>query len=200
MALISKAKVQHVVCLKDIEDNCSLALAEVEKHCSTTIWEVESSSTSKSFSTQQAHVKDIQHLEVEAVEEEGKDCLTFLITCGAALRASPPKGHGIMITPYHLLLGNAPTSTLLIIPLGVSPPEWESAPWTPPSTAPAATGPSPPSKWQHHSPDWVGPSSPSEAPPKQPPRSHPIPSRRRKCPSTRLCQGVTRKHLAGTQG
>ena len=121
MALISKAKVQLTTCLKEIEDDCSLALAEVENCCSTTIREAESSSTSKACSTQQSHAKDIQHLEAEAIEEERKDCLAFLTTCSAALRASPPKGHGIMVTPHHLLLGNAPTSTLLSIPLGVSP-------------------------------------------------------------------------------
>ena len=99
MALISKAKVQHATCLKEIEDNCSLALAEVENHCSTTISEAESNSTSKACSTQHAHAKDIQHLKAEDIEEEGKDCLTFLTTCSATLRASPPKGCGITITP-----------------------------------------------------------------------------------------------------
>ena len=146
IVLISEAKVWHAACLKGIEDDCSLALAEVENHCSTAIRKAESSGTSKAYSIQQSNAKDIQHLEAEAIEEEGKDCLAFLTTCSAALRASPPEGHGIMVTLYHLLLGNAPTSTLLSIPIGVSPPEWESALWTPPSTAPAATGPLPQSK------------------------------------------------------
>ena len=52
---------------------------------------MESSGTSKACSTQQAHTIDIQHLEVEALEKEGKDCLAFLNTCSAALRASPPE-------------------------------------------------------------------------------------------------------------
>ena len=162
MSLVNNAKVQHTACLKEIEDDCSLALAEAENHCSTTIREEESSSASKAGSPQQSYTKDIQHLEAEAIEEEGKDHLAFLTTCGAALRASPLEGHGIMVTPYHLQLGNALTSTLLSIPPGVSPPEWESAPWTPPSTALAATGSLPWSKWQHPLPDWVGPPLPSE--------------------------------------
>ena len=161
-ALVSEAEVQHNTCLKEIEDDCSLALAEAENHCSTTIREAESGGTSKACSTQQSHTKDIQHQEAEAIEEEGKDCLTFLTACSAALRASPPEGCGIIVTPYHLLLGNAPMLTLLSIPLGVSPPEWESAPQTPPSTAAAATRPLPQSKQWHHSPDHVGPPSPSE--------------------------------------
>ena len=157
VALISEPKVWHTSCLKGIEDKCSLALAEVENCYSTTIREAESNGTSRACSAQQSHAKDIQHLEAEAIEEEGKDHLAFLTTCGAALRASPPKGHGIMVTPYHLLLGNAPISTLLSIPLGVSPPEWESAPQIPSSTTPAVTGPLPWSKWWHHSPVRWGP-------------------------------------------
>ena len=150
-------------------DNCSLALAEAENCCSTTIWEVESSSTSKAHSTQQAHAKDIQCLEAEAIEEEGKDCLAFLTACSTALRASPTKGHGIMITPYHLLLGNAPMSTLLSIPQGY--PLLNRVSLQCPSSHQTLA----PSKWWHHLPDWARPSSPSEATskatPKEPPHS-----------------------------
>ena len=47
MVLISEAKVWHATCLKENEDDCSLALAEAENCCSTTIREAESSGTSK---------------------------------------------------------------------------------------------------------------------------------------------------------
>ena len=87
-----------------------------------------------------------------------------------------------MVTPYHLLLGNAPTSTLLSIPPGVSPPEWESASWNPPFTAPAATGPSLWSKQQYHSPDWVGPSSPTEANSKATPEEPPYSKQKEEIP------------------
>ena len=121
--LISKAKVWHAACIKEIEDNCACTLAKAENYCSTAIREAESGCTSKAHLIQQSHTKDIQHLEAEAIEEEGRNHLTFLASCGTALRASPPKAHGIMVTPFHLLLGNAPMSTLLSIPLGISPPE-----------------------------------------------------------------------------
>ena len=191
MALVSKAKAWHTAFLKEIEDDCSLALAEVENCCSATIREAESSSTSKAHSTQQSHTKDIQHLEAEAIEEEGKDCLAFLTACSAALRASPPEGHGIMVTPYQLLLGNAPTSTLLSIPPGVSPTEWEPAPWTHPFTAPAATGPSPRSKQQHHLPDLVEPPSPSEATSKATPEKPPHSKQKEEMP---LHKALLRSH------
>ena len=104
---------------------------------------------------QQSHAKVIQCLEAEAIEEEGRDCLAFLTICSAALRVNPPEACGIMVIPYHLLLGNAPMSALLSIPMGVSPPEQEPALQTPPSSAPAATGPSPQSKQQCNL-TWLG--------------------------------------------
>ena len=120
--------------------------------------------------------KDIQCLEVQRpLREEGRDHLTFLAACCTTLRASPPEAHRIMVIPFHLLLWNAPTSALLSIPLGVSPPEQEPAPQTPPSSALAVTRPSPWSKWWYNLPDWVEPLSPSETTskvtPKEPPHS-----------------------------
>ena len=78
-----------------------------------------------------------------------------------------------MVTPFHLLPGNAPTSTLLSISLGVSPSEQEPAMWTPPFTAQAVTGPSPWSNWQHNSPDCAEPPSPSGATSKVTPEEPP---------------------------
>ena len=64
------------------------ALAEAENYCSSTIREAESSSILKACSTQQANAIDVQCLEAEATEKEGKDCLTFLTTCSPAHRAA----------------------------------------------------------------------------------------------------------------
>ena len=124
--LISEAKIWHTTSIKEVEANCAHALAEAENCCSTAIRKAESQGTSQACSIQQSHVKDIQHLEEEAIEEERRDCLTFLTACGTALRASPPKAHEIMVTPFHLLLGNAAMSTLLSIPWGY-PPQQEPA-------------------------------------------------------------------------
>ena len=163
MALISKAKVQHTACIKEIEDDCAHTSAEAENCCSPAIQDAESQGTSNAHSIQQSHAKDIQCLEAETIEEEGRDCLTFLTACSAALRANPSKAHGRMVTPYHLLRRNAPMSALLSIPPGVSPPKQEPALQTPPSSAPAATGPSLWSKWQHNLPDQVEALSPPAA-------------------------------------
>ena len=103
-ALISEAKVWHASCIKEIEDDCTHISAEAENCCSSAIHDAESQGASNAHSIQQSHTKDIQHLEVEAIEKEGRDCLAFLTACGTTLRANPPEAHGIMVTPYHLLL------------------------------------------------------------------------------------------------
>ena len=121
MALISEAKIQHTTCIKEAEANHAHTLAEAENCCSTAIREVESWGALQAHSIQQSHAKDIQHLEAEAIEEEERECLTFLAACSTALRVSPSEVHGVMVTPFHLLLGNATVSTLLSIPPGVSP-------------------------------------------------------------------------------
>ena len=56
--LISKAKVWHATHIKEIEDNCTHALAEAENCCSTAIREAESRDASKAQSIQQSHAKD----------------------------------------------------------------------------------------------------------------------------------------------
>ena len=170
----------------------------MENCCCTTIKEAESNGTSRAHSSQQSHTKDIQCLEAEAIEEEGKDHLTFLTPCGAALRASPPKSHGIMVTPYHLLLGNAPMSTLLSIPQGY-PLLNGNLPYgllLPLPQQPLDPCPGPNGSITHLT-RWV-PLPHLRLLPKQPLRSHPIPSRRRNCLSARPCQGVTRRPLTGT--
>ena len=119
--LISEAENWHAACIKEAKANCACTLTKAENHCSTVIREAESRGASQACLIQQLHAKDIQHLETEVIEEERRNCLAFLATCSTALRPSPPKACGIMVTPFHLLLGNAPMSTLLSIPPGVSP-------------------------------------------------------------------------------
>ena len=58
----------------------------------------------------------MQCLETEAIEEEGKDHLSFLTACETALQASPPEACGVLMPLFHLFMGNAPLATLLNIP------------------------------------------------------------------------------------
>ena len=106
--LISEAEAWHSTCIKEAKDNCASIIVEAENCCSMAIRKVESHSAKQACFIQQSHAEGMQHLEMEAIGEEGKDCLSFLTACGAAIWASHPKGHGVLVTPFHLLLANAP--------------------------------------------------------------------------------------------
>ena len=98
--------------IRETEANCAYSIKEAEAHCSTAIREVETQGASQASSIQQAHAKDVQHLEEGTIEEESKGQLNFLSTCQATLEASPPKSCGALIASYQVLLGHAPTSHL----------------------------------------------------------------------------------------
>ena len=133
--LIYEAKVWHATCIKEAVADCACTLAKTENCCSKAIREAESQGASQAHLIQQSHAKGIQHLEAEDTEEERRECLAFLSTCGTTLRSSLPEAHEIMVTPFHLLLGNAPMSTLLHIPPEVFLLQQEPAPQTPPASA-----------------------------------------------------------------
>ena len=114
--LINEAEAQYATCIKEDKANCVSIIAEVENPCSTAIRKAESHGAKQAWSIKQSHAKGMQCLEMESIGEEGKDHLSFLTACGAALWASHPKDCGVLVTPFHLLLGNTPLSTLLNIP------------------------------------------------------------------------------------
>ena len=58
----------------------------------------------------------MQHLEMDAIEEEGRDCLTFPAAFGVVLQACPMEAHGALMGPVQLLMGNILLATLLNIP------------------------------------------------------------------------------------
>ena len=119
--LISEAEAWHYTCIREAEANCTSTIAEADNCCSMAIRKAESCGAKQAHSIQLSHAKGMQCLETEAIEEEGKDCLSFLTTCGTALQASPPEACGVLMTPFHLLMGNVPLATLLNIPPGYPP-------------------------------------------------------------------------------
>ena len=144
--LISKSEAQYATCAKEAKANCASITVEVENCCSMAIRKVESHGAKQACSIQQSRAKGMQHLEIEAIGEKGKDCLSFLTAHGAALWASHPKNHGVLVTPFHLLSGNVHLSTLLNIPPQYLPldinlshkflillPPWHLDPWPHPN-------------------------------------------------------------------
>ena len=83
------------------------SIQEAKTLCSVVIREAEAWGVSQAGSFQQSHAKAIQHPEEEAIEEESKGQLNFPSTCQAALGASTPKLHGMLVASYKVLLGHA---------------------------------------------------------------------------------------------
>ena len=97
--LISEAEAWHATCIREAEANCASTIAEVEGCCSTAVRKAESHCAKQAHSIQLLHAKGMQCLEMESIEEEGKDCLSFLTFCGTALQACPPEAHGVLMAP-----------------------------------------------------------------------------------------------------
>ena len=97
--LIREAEAQHATCIREAEANCTSTIAETENCCSTAIRKVETHCVKQACSIQLSHDEGMQHLETEAIEEEGKDCLSFLAACGTVLQACLPEAHGVLMAP-----------------------------------------------------------------------------------------------------
>ena len=64
---------------------------------------------------QQLHRECMWEMEREAIEEEGRDCQSFLTACGVALQACSPEAHSILMYPQQLLMENMSLAALLAI-------------------------------------------------------------------------------------
>ena len=114
-AAIREAEAHHTTVIREVEDNCTTIAAEAEAHCTTNIRKA-SHCMEKICSIQQLHAEDMQHLETDTIEEEERDLLSFLATCGVALQACPLEACGVLMSPLQLLTGNILLATLLNIP------------------------------------------------------------------------------------
>ena len=101
-SLAREAEVCHVTLIREAEDDCTTIVAEVEASCTADIRKAESDCMEKACSVQQLHAENMQHLEMDTIEEEGRDHLSFLAMCGVALQACLPR---------DLWSPNGPTST-----------------------------------------------------------------------------------------
>ena len=127
-AATREAETCHATTVREAEAHCATTVREAEAHCATTIREAEAHSSTTimeaeaccaadireaeshcvdhACAIQQSHSDNMQHLEREAIEEEGKDCQSFLATCGMVLQVCPPEAHGVLMCPFQLLMGN----------------------------------------------------------------------------------------------
>ena len=96
--------------------HCGAAIREAEACCAADIREAESHCVDHAHTIQQSHSNNMQCLKREAIEEEGKNCQSFLAACGIALQICPPQVQGVLMYPLQLLTGNMSLATLLAIP------------------------------------------------------------------------------------
>ena len=139
------------VIVKEAKATCTCTIQEAKALCSATIKNAEIWGASQADSLQWRHVKTLQHLEEQVIQEEGKSQGDFLSACQAALQASPVELRGALVALYHLMMGQAPTSHPFTLSHGASPIEQPSAPVAP-SLAPEH---SPRLKQWHPTPDPV---------------------------------------------
>ena len=103
--LVREVEACHTTLIREVEANCVTIVAKVEACCTTIIRKSESCCVENAHSIQQSHAEDIQHLEIDTMEEEGRDCLSFLAACGAAHKACPPEACGILMGPFNYSWG-----------------------------------------------------------------------------------------------
>ena len=92
------------------------SIQAAEAVCSKAISDTEAWKTSQAMMFQEEHSKYLQSLE-QAFGEESRSCHEVLSSCQAALCHSPQPLRGALAASYHLLLGKAPPSPSLILPL-----------------------------------------------------------------------------------
>ena len=96
--------------IKEAKATCTHTIQEAKALCSMAIRDAEIWGASQAISLHQAHAKSIQCLEEQAIQEEGKSQLDFLLTCQATIQASPVELHSALVASYHVLMGQAPMS------------------------------------------------------------------------------------------
>ena len=107
--------------VKEANATCTHTIWEAKAICSTAIRDAETQGASQADSLHRQHVKTIKHLEEQVIQEEGKSQIDFLSACQAALQASPAELRGALVAPYHILIGQAPTSHPFTLSQGASP-------------------------------------------------------------------------------
>ena len=149
-ATISEADACFTTHVREAEANCTSIIMGVEAPCTAGIRKVESHCAEHAHFIQQLHGDGMQHLEVEAMEEEERDHLSFLAACGMALQVCPLEACEVLMGAIHLLMQNMSLATLLAILPQVSSTREESTLAISHATTLATPTPSLGTKWWHH--------------------------------------------------
>ena len=138
--------------IKEAKAICTHAIQEAKTICSMAIKEAETWGASQAESLHRQHAEVIKCLEEQVIQEESKSWINFLSACQAALNTSPGELRGVLVSSYHILMGQALLSHPFSLSQGASPAEQPSASAAPPVSVPEQ---SPRPKRQLPSPDPV---------------------------------------------
>ena len=144
---------QTTEAIKEAKAHCATVIQDAEATCAAVIREVEATCAECMCTIWQSHGESMQDIDREAIAEEGRDCQSFLIACGAVLWACPPEAHGILMYPLQLLTGNMSLAILLAIFPQPSTTMGESNPATPHPAVSVEPMPTLETKQQCYSPD-----------------------------------------------
>ena len=86
---LQKANIRHWNSLLSKWGPSPKAIGQVKAHCTAPIREAEATCADHVHTIQQLHSDNMQHLEREAMEKEGRDHLSFLAACRVALYVCP---------------------------------------------------------------------------------------------------------------
>ena len=92
--LIREAEAQHATCIREAEVNCTSIITEAEDCCTMALRKAESHCAKQACSIQLLHAEGMQHLEMQAIEEEWKNHLSFLAALEWHYRPVPQKPMG----------------------------------------------------------------------------------------------------------
>ena len=138
---IREAKTHHTTLIRKGKANCASIITEVEVCCITAFRKAESYCAKHAYSIQQLHAEGMQHLEMEAIEEEGRDWPLLPSCLWNSIMGLPPgnpwgtnwpppiahgkcvSGHPLEHSPRYLPLErNLPSWSL------IQPPLWHPGP------------------------------------------------------------------------
>ena len=94
-------KAQTAEAIKEVRAHCVTAIQDAEAACATAIRKAETACVELAYILQQSHRECMQEMEREAIEEEGRDCQSFLNTCRVDCRSVPQKHAGYSCTLYN---------------------------------------------------------------------------------------------------
>ena len=129
---IKTAQATYAQTTQDTKALCPATVKEAKATCTHTIWEAKAlcSLAIRDAEIQGAawadllhweYTKTIQQLEEQVIQEEGESQIDFLSACQATMHACPLELQGTVVTSYHILMGQTPTSHQFIFSQGTSP-------------------------------------------------------------------------------